>query len=223
MKKLLLGLTLSLALVLGACSNDDDEKKEDSKKSESVEKKKEAPKKEAKETEESKEDAEPATAIIPAHQEEERDSEGLTQKDRDRIATEQAKEYDENNPEGEQSNEGKTGPGPDDPNYKPDPKFTDPGEGYDPVEGNKMPSADSYEFKQEPTEQPLQGDLPADLNESEEQNTNMDGEHVVAPGYKNQEEQSQAYEEYKKGKEAQAQAGPSAVPGAGMMDLSDFE
>lgn len=155
MKKLLLGLVLSFALVLGACSNDDAEKKEDSKKSESVEKKKEAPKKEdkAKETEESKEDAEPATAIIPAHQEEEKDSEGLTQKDRDRIATEQAKEYGENNPEGEQSNEGKMGPGPDDPNYKPDPKFTDPGEGYDSVEGNKMPSADSYEFKQEPTEQ----------------------------------------------------------------------
>lgn len=143
MKKLLLGLVLSFALILGACSNDDAEKKE-------------APKKEdkAKETEESEEDAEPATAIIPAHQEEEeKDSEGLTQKDRDRIATEQAKEYGENNPEGEQSNEGKMGPGPDDPNYKPDPKFTDPGEGYDPVEGNKMPSADSYEFKQEPTEQ----------------------------------------------------------------------
>lgn len=155
MEKLLLGLVLSFTLLLGACGNEDAEKKEDSKKSESVEKKKEAPKKEdkAKETEESKEDAEPATAIIPAHQEEEKDSEGLTQKDRDRIATEQAKEYGENNPEGEQSNEGKMGPGPDDPNYKPDPKFTDPGEGYDPVEGNKMPSADSYEFKQEPTEQ----------------------------------------------------------------------
>ena len=203
MKKLLLGLVLSFALLLGACGNEDAEKKEDSKKSESVEKKKETPKKEAKETEESKEDAKPATAIIPAHQEEERDSEGLTQKDRDRIATEQAKEYGENHPEEKQSNEGKMGPGP--------------------GEGNKMPSADSYEFKQEPTEQPLQGDLPADLNESEEQNTNMNGEHVVAPGYKNQEEQSQAYEEYKKGKEAQAQAGPSAVPGAGMMDLSDFE
>ena len=45
MKKLLLGVTLSFALVLGACGNEDAEKKEDSKKSESVEKKKEAPKK----------------------------------------------------------------------------------------------------------------------------------------------------------------------------------
>ncbi|MCD8835092.1 hypothetical protein K2V58_12535, partial [Staphylococcus arlettae] len=107
----------------------------------------------AKKDNESTEQTEPATAIIPAHQEEEKDSEGLTQKDRDRIATEQAKEYGENNPEGEQSNEGEMGPGPGDPNYKPDPKFTDPVEGYDPVEGNKMPSADSYEFKQEPTEQ----------------------------------------------------------------------
>lgn len=151
MKKLLLGLVLSFALILGACGNDEAEKKDDNKKSESVEKKKEAPKKEdkAKETEESKEDAEPATAIIPAHQEEERDSEGLTQKDRDRIATEQAKEYGENNPEGEQSNEGKMGPGPDDPNYKPDPKFTEGAEGYNPEEGDKMPTAGDYSFKQQ--------------------------------------------------------------------------
>ena len=69
MKKILLATTLTGVLVLGACGNEEAEKKEDSKKSESVEKKKEAPKKEAKETEESKEDAEPATAIIPAHQE----------------------------------------------------------------------------------------------------------------------------------------------------------
>lgn len=45
MKKLLLGLTLSFALLLGACGNDEVEKKDDSKKSESVEKKKEVPKK----------------------------------------------------------------------------------------------------------------------------------------------------------------------------------
>ncbi|MEB7659541.1 hypothetical protein NGB28_05140 [Staphylococcus xylosus] len=59
---------------------------------------------------------------------------------------------------------------------------------------------------------------PANLNPSEEQNTNMDGEHVVSPGW-TQDEQSAAYEEYKKGKQAQAAAGPSAVPGAGLMDL----
>jgi hypothetical protein len=149
MKKLLLPLTITGVLLLGACGNDEAEKKDDSKKSESVEKKKEAPKKEAKETEESKEDAEPATAIIPAHQEEERDSEGLTQKDRDRIATEQAKEYGENHPEEEQSNEGKVGPGPGDPNYKPDPRFTEGAEGYDPVEGAKDPNKNDFTFKQE--------------------------------------------------------------------------
>lgn len=59
---------------------------------------------------------------------------------------------------------------------------------------------------------------PANLNPSEEQNTNMDGEHVVSLGW-TQDEQSAAYEEYKKGKQAQAAAGPSAVPGAGLMDL----
>ena len=158
MKKLLLGLVLSFALLLGACGNDEAEKKDDSKKSESVEKKKEAPKKEAKETEESTEVTENVSTEQPTAQEEPA-----------------------------------------------------------PVEQQEAP------VQEQQTEQPLQGDLPADLNESEEQNTNMNGEHVVAPGYKNQEEQSQAYEEYKKGKEAQAQAGPSAVPGAGMMDLSDFE
>lgn len=59
---------------------------------------------------------------------------------------------------------------------------------------------------------------PANLNPSEDQNTNMNGEHVVSPGW-TQEEQSTAYEEYKRGKEAQAKAGPSAVPSAGLMDL----
>lgn len=153
--KLLLAGVLSATLLLGACSNEDTEKKEDSKKSESVEKKKEAPKKSeskkdtAKKDNESTEQTEPATAIIPAHQEEERDSEGLTQKDRDRIATEQAKEYGENHPEEEQSNEGKMGPGPDDPNYKPDPKFTEGAEGYNPEEGDKMPTAGDYSFKQQ--------------------------------------------------------------------------
>lgn len=48
----------------------------------------------------------------------------------------------------------------------------------------------------------------------------MNGEHVVSPGW-TQEEQSAAYEEYKKGKQAQAAAGPSAVPGAGLMDLDE--
>ncbi len=61
---------------------------------------------------------------------------------------------------------------------------------------------------------------PANLNPNEEQNTNMNGEHVVSPGW-TQEEQSAAYEEYKKGKQAQAAAGPSAVPGAGLMDLDE--
>lgn len=45
MKKILLATTLTGVLVLGACGNEEAEKKEDSKKSESVEKKKEAPKK----------------------------------------------------------------------------------------------------------------------------------------------------------------------------------
>lgn len=61
---------------------------------------------------------------------------------------------------------------------------------------------------------------PANLNPNEEQNTNMNGEHVVSPGW-TQDEQSAAYEEYKAGKEAQAAAGPSAVPGAGLMDLDE--
>ncbi|MCE7786056.1 hypothetical protein [Staphylococcus xylosus] len=45
MKKLLLPLTMTGVLLLGACGNGEAEKKEDSKKPESVEKKKEAPKK----------------------------------------------------------------------------------------------------------------------------------------------------------------------------------
>lgn len=155
MKKLLLPLTITGALLVGACGNDEAEKKDDSKKSESVEKKKEASKKSesekdtAKKDNESTEQTEQVATEEPQSQEEERDSEGLTQKDRDRIATEQSKKYGENNPEEEQSNEGKMGPGPDDPNYKPDPKFTDPVEGYNPEEGDKMPTAGDYSFKQQ--------------------------------------------------------------------------
>lgn len=155
MKKLLLPLTITGVLLLGACGNDEAEKKDDSKKSESVEKKKEAPKKSeskkdtAKKDNESTEQTEQVTSEGDNTQEEERDSEGLTQKDRDRIATEQAREYDKNHPEEEQSNEGKVGPGPGDPNYKPDPRFTDPGENYNPEEGDKMPTAGDYSFKQQ--------------------------------------------------------------------------
>ena len=61
MKKLLLAITLTGVLLLGACGNEEAEKKDDSKKSESVEKKKETPKKseskkdtDKKETEEAK-------------------------------------------------------------------------------------------------------------------------------------------------------------------------
>lgn len=155
MKKLLLPLTITGVLLLGACGNDEAEKKDDSKKSESVEKKKEAPKKSeskkdtAKKDNESTEQTEQVTSKGDNTQEEERDSEGLTQKDRDRIATEQAREYDKNHPEEEQSNEGKVGPGPGDPNYKPDPRFTEGVEGYDPVEGAKDPNKNDFTFKQE--------------------------------------------------------------------------
>lgn len=75
MKKLLLGLVLSFALILGACSNDNAEKKEDSKKSESVEKKKDTAKKSepkkdtAKKDNESTEQTEQASTEEPNTQE----------------------------------------------------------------------------------------------------------------------------------------------------------
>lgn len=69
--------------------------------------------------------------------------------------------------------------------------------------------------------EPSQGKLPADLNENAEDNRNGYGEDTVSPGYENQEAENQAYEDYKQGKQAQAAAGPSAVPGAGLMDLEE--
>lgn len=86
-----------------------------------------------------------------------------------------------------------------------------------PVQSQEQtPVADGQNgFTSGPTEE-----NPANLNPNEEQNTNMNGERVVSPGW-TQEEQSAAYEEYKKGKQAQAAAGPSAVPGAGLMDLDE--
>nr|WP_256218224.1 hypothetical protein [Staphylococcus equorum] len=69
--------------------------------------------------------------------------------------------------------------------------------------------------------EPSQGKLPADLNENAEDNRNGYGEDTLSPGYESQAQENQAYEDYKRGKEAQAAAGPSAVPGAGLMDLDE--
>lgn len=84
-----------------------------------------------------------------------------------------------------------------------------------PIESQKQVVNEQNGFTSGPTEE-----NPANLNRNEEQNTNMKGEHVVSPGW-TQDEQSAAYEEYKKGKQAQAAAGPSAVPGAGLMNLDE--
>ena len=69
--------------------------------------------------------------------------------------------------------------------------------------------------------EPSQGQLPADLNENAEDNRNGYGEDTVSPGYENKEAENQAYEDYKRGKQAQAADGPSAVPGAELMDLDE--
>ena len=76
------------------------------------------------------------------------------------------------------------------------------------------------EVVQEPVEQKQ---TLSNMNENAEDNRNGYGEDTVSPGYENQAEENKAYEEYKQGKQAQAEAGPSAVPGAGLMDLSDEE
>ncbi|HDM8643430.1 hypothetical protein JK611_04455 [Staphylococcus aureus] len=54
---------------------------------------------------------------------------------------------------------------------------------------------------------------PANINENDSQNTNLNDEYVVSPGW-TKDEQAKAFEEYKKGKEEEARAGASAVPGA---------
>ncbi|HGO1482965.1 TPA: hypothetical protein ACK0CD_000503 [Staphylococcus aureus] len=54
---------------------------------------------------------------------------------------------------------------------------------------------------------------PANINDNDSQNTNLNGEHVVSPGW-TKDEQAKAFEEYKKGKEDEARAGANAVPGA---------
>ena len=74
-----------------------------------------------------------------------------------------------------------------------------------------------------PVEQQAPDQTLSNMNEDGKDNRNGYGEDTVSPGYENQEQENQAYEEYKRGKQAQAEAGPSAVPGADMMDLSDEE
>lgn len=245
MKKLLLPLTITGVLLLGACGNEDAEKKEDNKKSESVEKKDKSSEQDTTNEQENNNNvdntesdkntdglnhAKPIEEMTPeeydtylltqkrsyltkeqqkrydellemkgstpgendeknkaynnkkrnelegngggtalitppeteeekeelrkrqAEQEKQREAkrygkEQLTEAEQNEIANKQAKEYRKANPEGEPSNKGKMGPGPGDPNYKPDPRFTEGAEGYDPVEGAKDPNKDDFTFK----------------------------------------------------------------------------
>lgn len=131
MKKLNLLLTgvLSATLLLGACGNEEAEKTHENK-TESVDKKNEALKEEKIKQDRSKQ--EEATQQQPATQE----------------STEEPVTQEKATPEKQQSDEDIMGPG--DPNYKPDPRFTEGPEGYDPVEGAKDPNKDEFTFKQQP-------------------------------------------------------------------------
>lgn len=59
----------------------------------------------------------------------------------------------------------------------------------------------------------LSNNAPANINDNDSQNTNLNDEYVVSPGW-TKDEQAKAFEEYKKGKEEEAKAGASAIPGA---------
>lgn len=134
MKKLLVAATLTGVLVLGACGNEEAEKTHENK-TESVDKKNEALKEEKIKQDRSKQ--EEATQQQP-----EQIEQSATQE-----STEEPVTQEKATPEKQQSDEDIVGPG--DPNYKPDPRFTEGPEGYDPVEGAKDPNKDEFTFKQE--------------------------------------------------------------------------
>ena len=82
----------------------------------------------------------------------------------------------------------------------------------------------TQEVQQEVPQQPVeQEETLSNINENPSDNRNGYGEDTLSPGYESQAEEDAAFEAYKRGKQAQAEAGPSAVPGAGYMDLSDEE
>lgn len=89
------------------------------------------------------------TALItpPETEEEKEELRKKQEEQQNEVANKQAEEYGKAHPEGEPSNEGKMGPGPEDPDYKPDPRFTEGAEGYDPVEGAQDPNKDDFTFK----------------------------------------------------------------------------
>ena len=101
MKKLLLGLVLSFALILGACGNDEVEKKDDSKKSESVEKKKETPKKSESKKDTAKKDNESTEQTEQVATEEPQSQEQQTQQEpTEQEKTETNKEWAKENIKG---------------------------------------------------------------------------------------------------------------------------
>ncbi|WP_440868121.1 hypothetical protein [Staphylococcus shinii] len=82
----------------------------------------------------------------------------------------------------------------------------------------------TQEVQQEVPQQPVeQEETLSNINENPSDNRNGYGEDTLSPGYESQAEEDAAFEAYKRGKQAQAEAGPSAVPGADYMDLSDEE
>ena len=85
------------------------------------------------------------------------------------------------------------------------------------------PQTEQPPVQEAPVEQQAPDQTLSNMNEDGEDNRNGYGEDTVSPGYEDQAEENQAYEEYKQGKVEQAQAGESALPGAGLMDLSDEE
>ncbi|MBW0761383.1 hypothetical protein [Mammaliicoccus lentus] len=62
------------------------------------------------------------------------------------------------------------------------------------------------------------GQYPANLNPDESLNTNLNGEHVISPGW-TEDEQDTAYQEYLQAKQEQARHG--VVPGEGYMDIDE--
>lgn len=143
MKKLLLATLLGGTLLITACSNEEEKTKELTKDKTDQDNKKKDSEKEAKASDkESTEES--ATQQEQPDVEEQPVEQTLQQEEQSNHVKEEPSQQAPVESTEEQKDESK-GPSP---GYTPDPKFTDPGEGYDHVEGDKMPTAGDYSFKQ---------------------------------------------------------------------------
>lgn len=153
MKKLLLPLTITGALLLGACGNDESDKKDESKKSESVEKKKDTAKKSETKKDTDKKDNESTEQTEQASTEETNTQEQQSQEVAQQEQPTEQEQREANAEWNRQNVEGGTDAGMLDPSAQPDEYYSN--DQLDPETGLPKDDAVPRKVGEEPTEEEI--------------------------------------------------------------------